>query len=326
MMSWKPWIRALGIAFVAAAAAPTGAAAQAYPERVVKVIANQPPGGASDMVTRLVADALSESFGKTFIVENRGGASGAIGLETVAHAAPDGHTLLVSASTIAINPAISGNTTYSLERDLTPIAQVATGPYMIVVTPAIPAEDARQLADHARKTPGGLRWGLSNIGAGDHLAIALFDRMAEARALFVPYKGAGPALTGILSGEVDAVMFPVSVVLPQVKGGKLKAVAVTGARRIEAAPEVKTVAEAGFPGFEFETWFGLWGPRGLSPERVAVIRDGLARGLADPRIKDRLSRTALTPGDLDTARFAAFVSTELAKYRRIADENQIRAE
>lgn len=300
--------------------------AQSYPDRPVRVVANQPPGGASDLVTRLAAEAMSEVFGKPFIVENRAGASGAIGLQAVAQSLADGHALLVSASTIAINPAISSNTTYSLEGDVMPIAQIARGPYMVVVAPNIPASDAKELGDYARRRPQSLRWGLSNVGAGDHLAIALFNREAKIDTLLVPYRGAGPAMTGLLAGEVDAVMFPVSVVMPQVTGGKLKAVGVTSSSRIDAAPNVKTIAEAGFPGFEFETWFGLWGPKGMTADRVETIRNAIAKGFDQPKFKERLSAAALLPGNMDTSWFRTFIGAELKKYDAIAKENNIRAE
>src|SRR5262245_28762700 len=256
---------ALGLALSSLATTP--AAAQTYPARTVSVIVPYPPGGSVDGVARILVQKLNETLGQHFIVENRaGGASGTVGATAVARAAPDGYTLMVSASVHVINPFLYKNIPYDAVKDFTPVTLLADGPLIVSTTPSVKADNLKDFFEQVRKTPNNFTFGTTSLGSASHLAIELLKRDAGLDTLVVPYKGTAPALTDLVSGQIQLLADPMLSSLPLVRGGKIKALGLTSLKRAAAAPEIPTVEESGVKGFEFVSWYGLWGPRDLPAE------------------------------------------------------------
>lgn len=300
------------------------AGAQGYPLKPVRVIINQPAGGGSDSTGRSIAQGMQELLGKPFVVENRDGASGAIGIDAVKRAEPDGHTLLFSASIVATNQVANPNASYDVLSDLTAITMSAETAYVLAVRAGTAANNARELAAHARSRE--LNWGISQFGGGDHFASVQLLNQFGAKALIVPFKGAGPAITAMLSGEIEVLISPPSVIIPQAAAGKVKAIGVTGLRRMDVLPNVPTVAESGFPGFEATTWFGFWGPRGMSPALASTIQQGAASALKLPRVAEFFQKAALTPVGSRPEEFAALINRTMSTYKALAASANIKVE
>ena len=298
--------------------------AQSYPSKPVRIIVNQPAAGGTDATGRVIAQGLQEILGKPFIVENVVGASGAIGIDIVKRAEADGHTLLFTASIAVTNQAANPKAAYDITTDLAPITLVGEAPYIMAIKPQIPANNARDLAAYARTRE--LNWGISQFGGGDHFASAQFVNASGAKALIVPFKGAGQAITALISGDIDVLISPPSVILPQVSAGKVKAVGVTGSKRMDVLPNVMTVAEAGFPGYDHTTWFGMWGPRGMSPALVNSIQQAVLGALKQPRTVDFFNRAATIPVGSRPDDFAALIAKTLTSYRAVAKAANITVE
>jgi tripartite-type tricarboxylate transporter receptor subunit TctC len=303
------------------------AAAQPYPSRTVSVIVPYPAGGSVDVVARLLVQKLNESMGQSFIVENRaGGAGGAVGANVVAKAAPDGYTLMLTASIHIITPFLNSKIPYDAVKDFAPVSLVASGPLIVSTTPAMPAKNLKELFDLVRAAPDKYTFATSSFGSAGHLAVELLKRDAGVDTLVIPYKGAAPMLTDVMSGQVHLIADPMASSLPLAASGKIKALAVTSTRRVAAAPDIPTVAEAGMTGFDFSSWYGLWGPKGLPADIAAKLQAEVAKAVARPDIKERLATLGFEPIGSTTAEFAKYIDAESAKYGQIVRDAKIKAE
>jgi tripartite-type tricarboxylate transporter receptor subunit TctC len=299
---------------------------QGYPSRPVRLIVPYPPGGAVDAVARLTGLRLSEQLGQNFIIDNRAGANGVIGGELVARAQPDGYTLLSTASIHVINALVVAKVPYDPVKDFTPVAQVAAGPLLVVAHPALPASGIRELIAYAKSNPGKLTCAISSRGAAGHLATEMLKFSAGLDFLIVPYKGSGPAYLDLIGGRVQFMMDPILAALPHVKSGRLKALAVTSSKRMAMMPEVPTVIESGIAGFDFYSWYGLWGPRGMPRDVAERLAREVNRMVKQPDMAARLTEQGFEPVGSSPAEFARYISDEMAKYTKIVRQAGITAE
>jgi tripartite-type tricarboxylate transporter receptor subunit TctC len=303
------------------------ASAQTYPNRTVNVVVPYPAGGSVDVVARLLVQKLNESLGQHFIVDNRaGGAGGMVGANVVARAAPDGYSLMLTASIHIITPFIHKNIPYDAVKDFTPISLVALGPLLVSTTPSVPANNLKDFFDLVRKAPDKYTFATSSFGSAGHLAVELLKRQAGLDTLVIAYKGAGPMLTDIMSGQIQLIADPMASSLPLASSGRIKALAVTSSKRAAAAPDIPTVAESGMTGFDFYSWYGLWGPKGLPPDLVAKLQKATAEALASPALKERLAGLGFEAIGSTPDFFAKYIDDESAKYSQIIRDSKIKAE
>jgi len=316
---------ALAIALVVPLAAAT--TAQNYPSRTVTVVVPFPAGGSVDGVARILVQKLNETVGQHFIVENRaGGASGIVGANAVAKAAPDGYTLLVSASVHVINPLLYKSVPYDVVRDFTPVTLLAEGPLIVSTTPSVPANNLKDFFALVRKDPQKYTFGATTIGSAGHLAIELLKRDAGLDTLVVAYKGTAPALTDLMSGQIQLLADPMLSSLPLAQGGKIKALGLTSLKRAAAAPDIPTVEESGMKGFAFVSWYGLWGPKNLPADLSNTLQAEVAKVLALPDVKQRLNALGFEPIGSDGEQFATYIREEMAKYEKIINNAKIKVE
>jgi len=315
----------LGTALFGLATAPVEA--ETYPSRVVTVVVPYPAGGSVDGVARLLAQKLTESYGQSFIVENRaGGAGGIVGANYVAKAAPDGYTLMLTASIHVVTPFLHKAVPYDVVTDFTPISLVASGPLIVSTTAQTPAKTLKEFFDLVRKDPNKYTFATSSFGSAGHMAIELLKRDAGVNTLVVPYKGASPALTDLMSGQVQLIADPILSSLPLAKAGSIKALAITSTKRIDIAPEIPTVAESGMKGFDFGSWYGLWGPKGLPADLVTTIQAEVARIVQRPEVRERFALLGFEPLGSTPDYFAGYIKDEMAKYQQIIKDANIKAE
>ena len=313
---------ALGAIFCASVAV-----AQGYPAKPVRIIVPYPPGGTVDLVARFVAQRLTDQTGQQFVVDNRAGANGIVGSDLVARAAPDGYTLLVQASIFVANPLFLPNVPYDVQKDFTPISNIGAVPLLVTAHPAVPAGNLREFIALAKADSRKYSFATSGLGSAGHLSEETIKRQAGIPdLLIVPYKGAGPALTDLLGGQVSSMIDPLPSSWPLVKAGKLKALAVTGARRVPFMPDVPTVAESGLPGFEMVSWYGLWGPPGLPGDIATRLVTEVARAVRSPQAAERLGEQGFEASGAGTEQFGAYIRDEIARYARIIKEAGIKAE
>lgn len=322
-----PSRRALLLAGVAAAlAAPVPLAlAQEYPARPVKLVVAYPPGGAVDQVARLLAEKLSASLGQPVVVDNRAGAGGLVGSDAVAKGANDGYTLLLgTVSSHAIAPAVYRKMPYDPVTDFAPVSLVALTPYIITVNPAVAARTLPELIALAKAKPDALNFGSSGTGTTPHLAGELFNTMAGTRIAHIPYKGSAPMLTDLLGGQVQ-VAFD-NTVIPSIKGGKLRGLAVTGPARLSAVPDIPTAAEAGLPGYEAVGWMGLYAPKGTPAPIVNRLAAETAKAMAAPDVQEKLSAMGFQPKTDSPGQFDAYLRAETAKWAKVARDANVQPE
>ena len=312
-----------GIPLLALAAAVS---AQSYPAKPVRMIAASSPGSAVDIVARIVAQKLSEQLGQQVIVDNRAGAGGNLGAELAAKAAPDGYTLFMGTPAHAINTGLYRKLNYDLTRDFAPVSQVTSGQYAIVVHPSLPVKSVKELIALARAKPGQLNYASAGSGNATHLAGELFNSAARVKLVHVPYKGSGPAVTDLIGGQVQLMFGNLVAVLPQVKSGRIRALAVTGQTRAAAAPELPTVIEAGVPGYVVISWFGVLVPAATPRELVMRLNAELARTMAAPDVRERLAGEGAEPTVGTPEQFAAFIKTEIAQWTKVIKNAGIVAE
>jgi tripartite-type tricarboxylate transporter receptor subunit TctC len=301
--------------------------AQTYPGRTVSIVVPYPAGGSVDGVARIMAQRLHERLGQSFIVENRaGGAGGIVGANYVVKAPPDGYTLMLTASIHVITPFLSKSMPYDVVKDFAPVSLVATGPLIVSTAPNVAAGNLRDFFALVRREPAKFTFATSSFGSAGHLAVELLKRDAGVDTLVIAYKGAGPMLSDIMSGQVQLVADPMLSSLPLTQSGKIKALAITSLKRVAAAPEIPTVAESGMTGFEFVSWYGLWGPKGLPADIVAKLQAQVAAIVAEPDVKARLSILGFEPIGSTTDYFARYIDDEMAKYAKIIRDANIKAE
>lgn len=326
MYSMIGWISRLA-ALVFLVAGATAADAQTYPERVVRIIVPFAAGGPVDLIARTMSQRLSQQMSQQVIVENRPGASGNIGAEIVAKSAPDGYILLFSASTLVVNPYVmKERAAFDPLKDFTNIALVATGPLLFVVNAQTGATSVRDFVDRAKAHPEAFNLATGGYGAAGHLAAEAFKLRAGLHIPVVLYKGTGPALADVIGGHISGMMEPLLSTLPHVKGGQLRALAVTSAKRHALAPDVPTFAEAGFGDFEFYTWYGLWGPAKLPAPIVGKLEDAVHASLATADARRWFESQGLDVRGDTGKQFGAFIQAESSKYEHLVKDAHIGAQ
>jgi tripartite-type tricarboxylate transporter receptor subunit TctC len=302
------------------------AGAQTYPQKPVRIVVPYPPGGTVDLVARHLAQQLGTQVGQQIVVENRAGANGTIGSDFVSKASPDGYTLLVQASIFVINPLFLKNVPYDVQRDFAPISNIGSVPLLVTAHPSVPAANLREFVALVRASPDKYTFATTGLGSAGHLTEEVIKRDAGLSILIVPYKGAGPALTDIVGGQVSALADPLPSSYPHVKGGRLKALAVTSRERIAFMPDVPTMAESGFPGFEMLSWYGLWGPPALPRDIVDRLALEVAKAVKSPEMQEKLASQGFLPKGSTAPDFAAYVKDEIAKYARIVKDAKIKVD
>ena len=303
------------------------AAAQDYPSRPVRIIVPYPPGGPTDVIVRVVGNRLSESLGQPVIIENRAGASGMIGAELVAKAAPDGYTLLVNPSIHVILPSLVAKMPFDAIKDFTHITLLVSVPLFLVVNNALPVKNVKDLIAYAKANPGKLNFASSSGGSSSQLAGEQFKLFAGVEMQHIPYKGSTPALTDVMGGQVQMMFDSTPSAMPFVKSGRLRALAVTTAKRTLAAPDIPSMAEAGLPGFDHSNWYGVWGPQGMPREVVAKLSAAIAATMQKKDVRDKLVELGADPVDgVSPAQFEAYAQSELARFAKIVKQAGVKLE
>jgi tripartite-type tricarboxylate transporter receptor subunit TctC len=300
-------------------------AQDAYPSRPVRFILPFPPGGPTDILGRLIAERLTAQLGQPVVIENRGGAGGNVGAEAAAKAAPDGYTIVLVAPSLAISPTLYAKLNYDPVKDLAPISLVATVPNVVVTQAAYPAT-LREFIAAAKAKPGGMNFGSGGSGTSNHLAGELFNILTGAKLTHVPYKGVNLAMQDVIAGRIDFVVIGVPAAAPHVKSGKLRALAVIAPQRLPALPEVPTVAEAGLPGFEVTTWYGILAPAGTPRPIIAHLNAELVKAMHSPEMKERLAGIGTEPVTNTPEEFAAYIHAEIAKWGDVIRKANLRAD
>jgi len=309
--------RLVRTAIAAALLGPACVHAQEYPARPVRVVVPFPPGGGTDIIARLVTQKVAERLGVNFIIDNRPGAGGTIGAEAVAKSPPDGYTIGVVSSSHAINPSLYKKLSFDTLRDFAPVTLIVTGPGVLVVHPSVPAKSVKELIAFAKARPGQIYYASAGNGTPPHLAAELFKSMAGVNMVHVPYKGNTFAYTDLVAGQVS-VSFPTIVsALPLVRAGRLRGLAVTSAKRSAVIPELPTIAEAGIPGYDSATWFGMLAPAGTPPAIVAKLHQESARAIHLPEIRDKFREQGLDPVGNKPEEFAAIIRADVAKWSKV---------
>jgi tripartite-type tricarboxylate transporter receptor subunit TctC len=305
----------------------TFAAAQTYPDRPIRLIAPFAAGGPSDIMARLVSQKLNESMGQPVVVDNRAGAGGAVGCEIAARAAPDGYTLLLGSSgNLSVNPSLYKKLPYDPVKDFQPITQLEAGPQVLVVHPAVAAESVQELIALAKAKPHALNFASGGTGTGNHLASELFKATAGIDIVHVPYKGTGQALTDLVGGQVQMMMSSLLPAMPQVKAGRLRALAVTSAKRTPVLPDLPTIAESGMPGFETTSWHGILVPARTPKTIAARLHDELVKMLAQPDVRARFTSEGIDAIGNTPHEFATYIHAETVKYAKVIRQAGIKAD
>ena len=305
-----------GLALIVAGTAPVAAAD--YPTKPIRIVVPFPPGGTTDILARAVAQKLSETWNQQVIVDNRPGAGGNIGADIVAKAAPDGYTLVMgTVGTHAINPNLYARMPYDHVKDFAPVILVAGVPNVLVVNPSLPVHSVKELIDYAKANPGKLNFASSGNGTSIHLSGELFKTMAGVQMTHVPYKGSAPALADLMGGQVQLMFDNLPSSLGLIKGGKLRAVAVTSSARAAALPDVPTIAESGLPGFEASSWFGVLAPAGTPHDIVAKLNAAIAAWLATPDAKEKLLAQGAIAAGGTPEDFAKHIDRETSKWAKV---------
>jgi len=306
------------LAMLAAGTLAAATASAAYPERPIRMIALNPPGGVSDTCARTVGENLTDRWGQQVVVDNRVGASGIIGSEIVARAEPDGYTLLLGfIGNLSINPGLFKKLPYDPQKSFAPVSLVARSPIVVAVNPSLPAKSIPELVALAKAQPKKIAYSSSGNGNGNHLATELFSTMAGIDLLHVPFRGGPPGLTAVIRGETQLMLGNAVFTVPQVKAGRVRAIAVTTDKRLPLLPGVPTVAESGYPDFVVTTWFGILAPAGTPPAIVRKLNAAIVNILNDARVQQRLDRAGLIPAPSTPGEFAALIKTETARWGKV---------
>lgn len=302
-----------------------GAQAQpAWPAKPVRMIVPQSPGGSTDLVARPLAQLLGVAFGQTVLVDNRPGAGSVIGTEIVARAAPDGYTLLVIAASFTATPALHQKLPFDSQRDFVPIVVLSAFPNLLVVHPSVPVKTVQELLALARARPGALNFGTSGAATGTHMSMEMFMHMTGTKLVHVPYKGGAPSVQALMSGEVQVNMATISTALPQVRAGRLRALAVTSLRRSSALPDLPTVAESGVPGFDYASWTGMLAPAKTPMAVISRLNAESVRAMQGPEMKALLAAEGAEPVGSSPQQFAEQIRTEIARWTQVVKAAGIR--
>lgn len=288
------------------------------------MIVGVPPGSLTDTVSRLVSQHLQEKLGQPFTVENVPGANTTLGAIQVSRAAPDGYTILMNPSIFVITPMIM-SVPYDVVKDFTPISNFGTVPLAFGINPGVPAKTVKEFVALAKADPDKLIWGSEGVGSAGHLFMERLQRDQGFKLLIVPYRGTTPALTDLLGGRVSAMVSPMGNLTEQFKAGTVRPLAVTAKGRVSSLPDVPTIAEAGYPGFETGSWFAAWGPKNMPPDVVAILNREIAEAMKSPRVLERVVPQGLIPVGSNSADFAAFQDEEIAKHGKVIRDANIKA-
>jgi len=297
-----------------------------YPSRPVRIVVNSAPGGGTDILTRVLTAHLSKATGQQFFVENRGGAAGQIGIEAVLNSAPDGYTLIMTPSTLAVNPAVHKKVRYDAVKDFAPITQVAGISNVLVVHPSVPAKTLREFIALAKSKPGQLNYASAGAASSPHMSMELLKHMAGIDLQHIPFKGTGPAVTEVISGRISALFSNMLTAKPLIENDTLRALAVSGPKRVGSVPNIPTVAEAGVPGYAALQWYGLLAPAGTPQPIIDKLQADISQVLQAPEVIARLAQDGAEPVGSKPAEFAALIKSELQKWADVARVANIQAE
>jgi tripartite-type tricarboxylate transporter receptor subunit TctC len=311
---------------LAAATYSVCAFAQDYPAKPIRFIVGQAPGGATDIVARLVAGKLQEGLGQNVIVENRTGAAGSVGAAAVAKSAPDGYTILAVSSSYSINPSLYANLPFDPQKDLAPVSLLAEAPFLLVVHPSVPAKSVKDLIALARAQPEKLTYGSGGQGSSGHLAGVLFETGANIKLTHVPYKGAGQALVDVVSGQITFMFASVLSAVPQIKQGRIRLLGVTSAKRSSALPQAPTLSEAGVPGYSTTTWYGLLAPTGTRQQVIDRLSAAGNKAVMSADVRERMLSDGAEPIGSSPAAFQQHLAAEMAKWRKVVQRTGVKAE
>ena len=312
---------------VLVAALPLGASAQTWPAKPVRLIVPFAPGGAVDVTARTIAQSLTARLGQQVLVDNRGGAGGNIGVEVAAKSPPDGYTLVMATSgQIAINPHMYSKLPFDPVKDLAPITPAGQAVNALCVHPSLPARSVKEFIALAKSQPGKLNFATGGIGASDHIATELFMSLTGVKMVHVPYKGGAPAMVDLLAGNVDVGFSTVATAMGPIKAGRLRPLGVTSGKRFELLPDVPTIAEAGVPGYESVSWYGLFAPAGTPPEIIRRLNAETVAVLQTEDVRRRLTESGVLPVSSTPESFASYVTTEIARWGKLIRANGIKAE
>jgi tripartite-type tricarboxylate transporter receptor subunit TctC len=326
MTPFKIWRSCLIVCCTFSLPQAHAAVAQGFPNKPIRMIVAVPPAGPAETLSRLISPKLSEALGQMIVIDNRAGANGNIAYEMTARAVPDGYTITAVAAGVAINPSLYREVKYDPITDLAAITQGISVPNILVVHPSVPAKSVSELLAYAKARPGQLVFASAGNGTSGHLALEQFRLMSKADFIHVPYKGGGPALTEVLGGQAQALFSIALTATPQVKAGRVRALAITSAKRSALAPDLPTVAESGFPGFEAIGWFGWVAPAKMPNEIVVRFNREIVRILNLPDMQERLRQLGSDPVGNSPAEFAAFIRSEHDKWAKVIKQANIRAE
>lgn len=317
---------ALGILFAALTLHEAGAAAAQYPARPVRLVVPFAAGGGADTLSRIIAPKLTDALGQSWVVDNRGGAAGNLAAEIVADAAPDGHTVFMGFSTVlTVNPSLY-KLRWSVERSFQPVTLLATAQYILVIHPSVKAGSIKELIALAKAKPGTLNYASAGVGSPLHLAAELFKKRAGVDMVHLPYKGGGPAAAAVLAGEAQVIFGSVASSMPHVKAGKLRALATTGAKRSKVAPDLPTIAESGFPGFDVSSWYAFLVPAKTPAAVVNRLRDEAIKAVALPDVQQAMARQGLEVETSTPQQLAQRIKAEAAVWAEVIKTAGIRAE
>ena len=292
--------------------------AQSYPDKPIRIVVTFPAGGPTDAVARPISQSLSTTWGQPVIIDNRGGAGGIVGTEIVAHSAPDGYNLLIgTAGGMSINPSLHAKLSYDPFKDFAPISMLVINPQILVMHPALAASNVRELVALAKSKPGQLNFASSGTGTATHLGLELFKAATGINVVHVPYKGGAPALTDLIAGQVQLLFISIPSVMPQVKAGRLKALAVSSARRSLSAPEVPTVAESGYPGFEYVNWNALFAPAATPRAIINKLNSEVVKIMRDPDLAQKLVSQGAEPAPGTPEQLAQYMRVDFDRWRKV---------
>ena len=309
------------------ALAPLGGLAQdAYPSKPVKIIVAYPAGGANDIVARAIGQELAQDLGQAVVIENRSGAAGTIGADAAAKSPPDGYTLFMAAGAHTLAPSLHAKLPYDIVRDFAPVSLAARGTYLLVVHPSVPAKSVKELIELAKAKPGALNFASSGAGAPPHLAGVMFQKLAGVTLNHVPYRGDTPAINDLMAGHVQLAFLSIQPLIPQVKAGTLRALAITSGTRSAAVPDLPTVAESGLPGYDIGTWWGLLAPAETPRPIVDRLATAMRKATAVPAVKERFAAGGNVAQSNSPEEFAALIQSEVGRYRELASAAGVKPE
>ena len=302
------------------------AQAQTYPARPVRVLVPFAPGGTADIVARLVSAKLQEELGQQFLVDNRGGAGGTIATAMAAKAQADGYTLLAAHQGVAFNVALYSKLPYDAVKDLAPVAMIGRTPNVMVVTQSAPIRNVAEFIAYAKANPGKLAYGSGGVGSAGHLPVELFQSLTGTRLTHVPYKGSGPALTDLISGQIQAMILTMPAAMSYIKGGKLRAIAVSGAKRSPAMPELPTIAEAGVAGYDYTPWYGWFAPAGTPKALIERINATVNKAISEPALREQFAQQGLEAEPMSPERFGEVFRADIQRWGAIIRDLGLKAD